>query len=155
LGADELGSGDGSIVHVKTLFPALRVSDLDVSLAFYGVLGYDVVGQVEVDPGTRLTMLALSGDMEVSLELVHRADEGPVDPGGLDHVAIQVDDLEAMRAELLGAGLEPGEVTMPGGPNEPRTASVVDPDGYHLELVQWPDGHPVDMTRADFADDLS
>lgn len=22
----------------------------------------------------------------------------------------------------------------------------------HFELVQWPDGHPVAMTRADFAD---
>ena len=26
-----------------------------------------------------------------------------------------------------------------------------DPDGLHLELVQWPEGHPVAMTRADFA----
>lgn len=138
---------------MKTLFPALRVSDVDVSLAFYGVLGYQVVGQVEVDAGTRLAMLALSGEVEVSLELVHRTDGGPLTPGGLDHLAVQVDDLEATRTDLVAAGLAPGEVAMPGGPRGPRTLRVGDPDGYHLELVQWPPGHPVGMTREDFAPD--
>jgi lactoylglutathione lyase len=136
---------------MKTLFPALRVSDVAVSVAFYGVLGYEVVGQVTADAGTRLAMLALPGEVEVSLELVHRAGEEPVDPGGFDHLAVQVDDLEAARADLVDAGLEPGRVETPGGHDGPRTARVVDPDGYHLELVQWPPGHPVGMTREDFA----
>ena len=90
----------GSIVHVKTLFPALRVSDVGASLAFYGVLGYEVVGQLQVAAGTRLAMLALAGEVEVSLELVQRADDGPVNPAGLDHLAVQVDDVEAMRARF-------------------------------------------------------
>ena len=96
-------------------------------------------------------MLALSEEVDVSLELVHRADQGPVNPTGLDHLAVQVDDLEAMHADLVAAGLEPDEVAMPGGLHGPRTARIVDPDGYHLELVQWPPGHPVGMTRQDFA----
>ena len=29
---------------------------------------------------------------------------------------------------------------------------MTDPDGYRIELVQWPEGHPVGMTRADFPD---
>lgn len=145
--------GDGSVIHVRTLFPALRVSDVQASLAFYGVLGYEVVGQVEVEAGALLTMLALPGEVEVSLELVHRRDEGSGDPGGLDHLAVQVDDLDAMRADLVAAGFEPGQVTTPGGPRGPRTVRVADPDGYHLELVQWPPGHPLAMTREDFAPD--
>ena len=136
---------------MKTLFSALRVSDVDVSVAFYGVLGYEVVGQVQPDARTRLVMLALPEELDVSLELVHRTDQGPVNPTGLDHLAVQVDDLEDMRADLIAAGLVPDEVATPGGPHGPRTARIVDPDGYHLELVQWPLGHPVGMTREDFA----
>lgn len=138
---------------MKTLFPALRVSDLDVSLVFYRSFGYEVVGQLEVDDETRLAMLALPGEREVSLELVHRASAGPVRADGLDHLAVQVGDLDATRAQLAAAGLDPGEVATPGGPQGPRTVEVIDPDGFRLELVQWPPGHPVDMTRDDFPDE--
>jgi lactoylglutathione lyase len=65
-------------------------------------------------------------------------------------VAIQVDDLQVTRRELLARGLQPGEVQAPGGSGGPLTAWLVDPDGYRLELVQWPAGHPVGMTRDDF-----
>jgi lactoylglutathione lyase len=135
---------------VKTLFPALLVSNLDASLVFYGHLGYEVVGQVEVDAQTQLRMLALPGEGEVSLELVHRATDGAVIPGGLDHIAVQVDDLQTIRGELVAAGLRPGEVALPGGPDGPKTVEVADPDGHRLELVQWPAGHPAGMTRDDF-----
>jgi lactoylglutathione lyase len=134
---------------MKTLHPAIRVSDLDASLAFYQSLGYVLVGTVDVDSGTRLAMPALPEEAAVSLELVHRPADGPVDPGGLEHVAVQVDDLQTTCEELVAEGLEPGEVQMPGGRDGPRTAWVVDPDGYRLELVQWPAGHPVGMTRDD------
>ena len=135
---------------MKVLFPAFRVSHLDASLAFYTSVGFEVVGQVEGGDGTRMAMLALPQETEVSLELVHSGARGPLAPGGFDHLAVQVDDLEATRADLVAAGLDVGPVETPGGPDGPRTASLVDPDGYHLELVQWPSGHPVDMTRADF-----
>jgi lactoylglutathione lyase len=137
---------------MKTLFPAIRVSDLEASLSFYRCVGYDVVGTVVVNAGTRLAMLALPGDAEVSLELVYRPADGPVSPRGLDHLAVQVDDLEAAREWLLAGALEPGEVQTPGGADGPRTSWVADPDGYRLELVQWPDGHPVGMTRVDLTE---
>jgi lactoylglutathione lyase len=28
--------------------------------------------------------------------------------------------------------------------------TITDPDGYRMELVQWPVGHANDMTEADF-----
>ena len=95
-------------------------------------------------------MLALPRETEVSLELVHLGESGPLAPGGFDHLAVQVDDLGATRADLVAAGLDVGLTGTPGGTDGPRTASLVDPDGCHLELVQWPPGHPVGMTRADF-----
>jgi lactoylglutathione lyase len=42
---------------------------------------------------------------------------------------------------------EPGS---PDGSADFWTAWVTDPDGYRIELVQWPDGHPDGMTRSDF-----
>jgi len=135
---------------MSVLFPAFRVSHLDASLAFYTSVGFEVVGRVESGDGTRMAMLALPQETEVSLELVHSRARDPLAPGGFDHLAVQVDDLEATRGDLVAARLDVGPVETPGGPDGPRTASLVDPDGYHLELVQWPSGHPVGMTRADF-----
>ena len=56
----------------------------------------------------------------------------------------------ATRRDLAAAGLDVGEVETPGGPDGPRTITLLDPEGHHLELVQWPAGHPVAMTRGDF-----
>ncbi len=140
---------------MKTLFPALRVTDLDAALAFYTTFGYDLVGSVDVGGGTCLAMLAFPEEAEVTLELVHRPADGPVTPGGLDHLAVQVDDLEATRERLRAAGIRPGEVELPGGPDGPRIAWLVDPDGYRIALVQWPAGHPDAMTRADFPGNAS
>lgn len=109
---------------MKILFPALRVSDLDTSLAFYSSVGLEAIGQVTSDVGTPMSMLAWPCD-EVSLELVARTDAVPVVLGAFDHLEIQVDDLDATRRDLVAAG-------------------------HRLELVQWPAGHPVGMTRGDF-----
>ena len=136
---------------MKILFPAVRVGNLEASLDFYEAFGVKVVGRVS-HASTRMAMLALPCEDEVILELVERTDAGPVSAGGLDHLAIQVDDVEATRRDLLAAGLDSGEVERPGGSVGPRTVTLVDPDGHRLELVQWPDGHPVAMTRADFGD---
>ena len=136
---------------MKVLFAALRVSHLDASLAFYTSVGFEVVGHVTGGDGTRMAMLALPHESEVSLELVHSVARGPVGAGGFDHLAVQVDDLETTRHDLAASGVDVGPVETPGGSDGPHTASLVDPDGYHLELVQWPPGHPTGMTRADFA----
>ena len=136
---------------MKVLFPAVRVRGLEASLAFYEAIGMEAVGHVG-HAGSRMVMLAMPGQDEVVLELVELSDAGPVPAGALDHLAIQVDDLDATRRELLAAGLDPDEVEEPGGVDGPRTVTLVDPDGHHLELVQWPDTHPVTMTRADFVD---
>jgi lactoylglutathione lyase len=135
---------------MKVLFPAVRVTHLETSLAFYRSVGFEVVGQVHAAGGVQMAMLALPQETEVSLELVHSPGSGPVASGGFDHLAVQVDDLDVTRADLAAAGLEVGPVQTPSGADGPQTASVVDPDGYHLELVQWSPGHPTGMTRADF-----
>lgn len=137
---------------MKTLFVSYRVTDLVRSLDFYTALGYIELGLVDIGNGSRLVLLQFPGEPAASLELVHRPDSGRVDVGsGFDHLAIQVDDLVATQGQLIEAGLEPGPVEYPGGPDGPKTSWLTDPDGYRLELVEWPPGRPDGITAADFS----
>jgi len=137
--------------QLRTLHTSYRVSKLDVSLAFYRALGYEQVGRVDLGAGVSLTMLKFPTEEVVTLELVHRPDDGPVDIGtGFSHIPVQVDDLAATLRQLIEAGLTPGPVERPGGPDGPQISWLKDPDGYRIELVQWPPGHPYGMTAADF-----
>jgi lactoylglutathione lyase len=127
----------------------LRVTDLDRSLAFYTALGYATIGSVPETAFGSLTMLQLPDDPFVSLELVHDPARPVTDTGAVNHLVVQVDDLEATIADLATKGVtaEPPEEPGPGI----RTSLLTDPDGYRIELVQWPPGHPAGMTVADFA----
>jgi lactoylglutathione lyase len=74
---------------MRTLHLGLRVTDLERSTAFYGALGYEVLGGVpETDLGS-LTMLKLPDDDFVAIELVHDPSRGEVGPGGLSHLVVQ------------------------------------------------------------------
>jgi lactoylglutathione lyase len=136
---------------VKTIMVAYRVTELDRSLAFYCALGYVEIGRVDVGDGGRLVILKLPEEPAATLELVHRSGDGPVEIGGFDHLAIQVDTLVTTVEALTEAGLEPEPVQLPGGPDGPKTSWLTDPDGYRIELVEWPPGHPDGLTAADFA----
>ncbi|CAL9587018.1 hypothetical protein SUDANB121_05178 [Nocardiopsis dassonvillei] len=127
----------------------LRVTDLDRSLAFYTALGYLEVGRVPETELGSLTMLRLPDDPFVSLELVHDPARPVRDTGAVDHLVVQVDDLDALVAVLAARGIAadpPAEL----GPGM-WTAWVTDPDGHRVELVRWPPGHPAGMTEADFS----
>ncbi|MET8468906.1 VOC family protein [Streptomyces sp. NPDC006422] len=137
---------------MKTLFVSYRVTDLDRSLAFYSTLGYVELGRVVAGDAGHLAILSFPGEPAASLELVHRPGAAPVEVGtGFDHLAVQVEDLAGTVRRLADAGLEPGPVEHPGGPEGPRTSWLSDPDGYRIELVQWPPGHADGITAADFS----
>jgi lactoylglutathione lyase len=136
---------------MRTLHTSYRVSELATSLAFYTALGYERVGRVELGEGASLTMLKFPSEEVVTLELVHRPADGPINIGtGFSHLPVQVDDLSATLGQLIDSGLEPGPVQRPGGPDGPLVSWLTDPDGYRIELVQWPPGHPYGLTAADF-----
>ena len=137
---------------MKTLHTAYRVTDLAASLDFYSALGYREVGRVGAGEGASLTMLKFPGEEVVTLELVHRSADGPVQVGtGFSHLVVQVDELAATIEALRQGGLQPGPEQQPAGPHGPRTSWLTDPDGYRIELVQWPAGHPDGISAADFA----
>lgn len=136
----------------KTGFVSYRVTDLARSLEFYRTLGYTELGNVPFDDGSQLVMLKFPGEPVVTLELVHRPAAGPVDVGtGFDHLVVQVETLATTLKMLTEAGLDPGPLELPGGPDGPKTSFLADPDGYRIELVEWPPGHADGITEADFA----
>jgi hypothetical protein len=61
------------------------------------------------------------------------------------------DALAATLKRLTEVGLEPEPVRYPGGSEGPKTSWLTDPDGYRIELVEWPPGHPDGITEADFS----
>jgi lactoylglutathione lyase len=134
---------------VRTLHLGIQVTDLEKSLAFYTGLGYHLLGGVPATDFGSLTMLALPGDEFVTLELVHDPATAERGPGGLHHLVIGVDDLHGEVARLAGVGIVAEPPSSPDGSTVFWTAWLTDPDGYRIELVQWPPGHPAGMTRAD------
>ena len=134
---------------MRTLLIGLRVSDVTRSVAFYTAIGYEVLGEVAQTEIGALTMLKLPDDEFVALELVHDRSGGPIEPAGMSHLVIQVDDVHTTVAQLKAQGAHAEE---PGSPDRSAdfwTAWAVDPDGYRVEFVQWPAGHPAGMTRSD------
>ena len=134
---------------MRTLHVGLRVADLERSLAFYIALGYEVLGQVPETELGSLTMLKLPGDEFVTIELVHDPSGGMVDPGGLSHLVISVDSMQETVADLTDRGVRVEPPASPDGSEDFLTAWITDPDGYRIELVQWPAGHPEGMTAED------
>jgi catechol 2,3-dioxygenase-like lactoylglutathione lyase family enzyme len=134
---------------MRMLHLGLRVTDLERSLAFYTTLGYGELGSVPETTFGSLIMLQLPDDPFVSLELVHDPRRPVEDIGAVNHLVIQVDDLNTTIADLASKGLTAEPATEHG--QGMRTSWLTDPDGYRIELVQWPPGHPAGMTAADFA----
>ncbi len=57
--------------------------------------------------------------------------------------------LHDIIAHLAARGLETEPPSSPDDSEDFWTAWLTDPDGYRIELVQWPVGHPDGMTHAD------
>ena len=64
-------------------------------------------------------------------------------------LVVQVEDLHATVDQLAARGIQAEEPGSPDGSNDFWTTLTTDPDGYRIELVQWPSGHPDGMTRYD------
>ena len=115
----------------------VRARDIDASVRFYEALGFERRGKLDFGQAYNIYM-GLPGDGD-RLELtVNVGREEPYDLGdGYNHIAITVEDIGAVLAELSGAGIEPEKPAFhPGGREDlPLIAFVADPDGYRIELI--------------------
>ena len=137
---------------MKTLLTAYRVRDLVRSLDFYQRVGFREIGRAEIGAGVTLVMLNLPGDDDVvTLELAHDSGMDSLEVGnGFSHIAVKVDSLASTLSRLAEEGVSFDEPQLHGGDAGTKTSFLHDPNGYRIELVEWPPGHPDEMTRADF-----
>ncbi len=115
----------------------IRSLDVDASLRFYGLLGYEQRGRLVFESAYNV-YLGLPGDGDTLELTVNVGRTEPYDLGeGYNHMALVVDDLDALLARLAAAGIEPERAPYaPGGREEiGRICFVRDPDGYRIELI--------------------
>jgi lactoylglutathione lyase len=114
----------------------VRVLDIDASMAFYRLLGFEERGRLNFDTAYNVYM-GLPGDGD-TLELTVNEDRTePYNLGdGYNHIALAVSDLDGLLGELAAEGTEPEKPPFhPGGREEYRICFVADPDGYRVELI--------------------
>jgi len=112
---------------------ALFVSDIEKSRAFYkDFLGYGEVFSLNKPDGT-LSLTFLKINDRQYIELFPQTEAGT---DRLNHISIETDNAEAMRAYLGSKGIKvPDKV--PKGRIGNSNFNVKDPDGHTVEIVQY------------------
>ena len=123
-------------MDMKLELVPLPVSDVDRAKAFYAErLGFVVDVDVRPAEGVRVVQLTPPGSAcSIGLGTGLAAYEGT--PGTVRGLHLVVTDIEAARAELIGRGVEVGEIQDVGG--GVRYAGFEDPDGNSLTLQVMP-----------------
>jgi lactoylglutathione lyase len=124
----------------------VRVRDIDASLRFYEALGFEPRGRLQFD-GAYNIYLGLPRDGDTLELTVNEGRDEPYDLGdGYGHIALEVEDLDALLERLAAEGITPEKPPYgPGGREEFRICFVADPDGYRVELIDGEFATPQDQ----------
>ena len=123
---------------MKMAHTCYRVKDLEASKAFYKeAFGFEIAEEKDFpEHEFTLTYLSLPGD-DYELELTYNYGSQAYDLGnGYGHVAIAVEDLEALHASQSEKGLDVTDLKQLPGDTKPRYFFVTDPDGYKIEVIR-------------------
>ncbi len=122
---------------MKLAHIALKVSDLERSIAFYSKLGFELKEKIELEKFSSTIAFLKAKEGGAELELVYNWKE-KAEPGsqqGFLHLGIEVEDLEQFIKELEEKGIavscQPFET-----PDGTKICFISDPDGYEIELIQ-------------------
>jgi lactoylglutathione lyase len=124
----------------KLLHTRMRVSDMDLTIAFYtDVLGLEVLERKTSPRGSHLAFLRVPNSDEL-IELCSYPPSGPVKvQEDLVHLAFQVENLDDTIASLNQKG-----ISITDGPTKTSSGSrfifIDAPDGYEVELIERPAG---------------
>jgi lactoylglutathione lyase len=121
---------------LKLVHTCVRVRDIDASVAFYEALGFERRGKLDFGGAFNIYM-GLPGDGDTLELTVNVGQDEAYDLGnGYGHVALTVDDLDGLLADLERKGYEPEKAPYhPGGREEYTICFIADPDGYRVELI--------------------
>ena len=114
-----------------------RVADLEKSVKFYTEAFDFVVSRKRDFPDYKFTLIYLTlPGSNYELELTYNYDHGAYELGdGYGHIAISVEDLEALHEKHKVAGYDVTDLKgLPGFP--PGYYFIKDPDGYKIEVIR-------------------
>ncbi len=127
-------------MDMKLELVPVPVTDVDRAKAFYVGLGFEADVDVSPAPGVRVVQLTPPGSAcSISVGTGLPAyEESP--PGSVKGLHLVVQDIEAARADLIGRGIDVGDVQDVGG--GVKYAGFADPDGNTLTLqeMSWRTG---------------
>ena len=127
--------GKVSIMKTKYLHTMVRVKDLDVSLAFYELLGLKKIRHYDSEQGRfSLIFMAPEGQEDCPVELTYNwdgDDELPSDSRHFGHLAYEVENIYKMCTHLME-----NNVIINRPPRDGRMAFVRSPDNISIELLQ-------------------
>lgn len=113
----------------------VRVKDLDVSIAFYELLGLKKIRHYDSEQGRfSLIFMAPEGQEDCPVELTYNwdgDDELPSDSRHFGHLAYEVENIYKMCTHLME-----NDVIINRPPRDGRMAFVRSPDNISIELLQ-------------------
>ena len=121
-------------MDMKLELVPVPVTDLDTSAAFYELVGFDRDVDVTPSEGVRIVQLTPPGSACSILLSTGLPEIADMAPGTVKGLHLVVNDIAAARDELLGRGVEVGELVSVGG--GVTYAGITDPDGNTLPLQQ-------------------
>ena len=124
--------------HVKSIgHVALRVRDIDRSLDFYvRQLGFAEMFRLEREGQLWIVYLRITDTQYLELfpdAIGERAP--PSDAVGINHVCLEVDDMDAAIKEITDSGVKLTQQKKTGADHNDQ-AWIEDPDGNRIELMQ-------------------
>ena len=122
-------------MKTKYLHTMVRVKDLDVSIAFYELLGLKKIRHYDSEQGRfSLIFMAPEGQEDCPVELTYNwdgDDELPSDSRHFGHLAYEVENIYKMCTHLME-----NTVIINRPPRDGRMAFVRSPDNISIELLQ-------------------
>lgn len=125
---------------VSALIPFVHVADVEASVAFYRLLGFEPTETYA--PEGRPVWAALQS--EAARLMVAEAEAPIEDSEQAVLFYLYAHDLDGLRDHLVREGEVPGEI-VDGSPGPRREMRVTDPDGYCLMIAQIDDDTLVDI----------
>ncbi|MFT7596072.1 MAG: lactoylglutathione lyase [Paracoccaceae bacterium] len=123
----------------KPIHSMIRVLDEARAVAFYNAaFGMTIKDRFDYDSFTLIYLVGAGSTFELELT-VNKGRTEPYDLGdGYGHLAVAVDDLEAVHATVTTAGLAPRDIVefKPDGSLLAKFFFIADPDGYQIEVMQ-------------------
>lgn len=123
----------------KMIHSMIRVLDEERSVAFYrNAFGLDVADRLDFENFTLIYLSNPETEFELELTVNKGTDEAYQLGNGYGHLAVSVEDVDALHAKLTEAGYAPRKLVdfAPAGEVIARFFFVQDPDGYEIEVLK-------------------